>query len=708
MKSIKLTSVLFLPLDFILLTFHWLKGCAWLIGMGIKEMFDLPVTANWPYGCATEKTESGQSACLPGRKYRIFQLFGLLCPDIAVDTCDGCHCSMKMYVDHDRWKPSWLRIVALGGVLMVLWGALGALAFHGLASVLPQDVKDIVKSVVTFDDAGEKSADLALFVSPEDRAKAQEFLDSGDAFFAANTISEAILEYSNAIQKDPQNALAYLGRAKCLYAMNHSNEALSAFEKAQKYDPTLISAHLHICRLAIKMGDVERALNHVEKALSIDPQSAEAHLIQAKCLHHKGQSSEARMLVEKALTLPIDRPELYIVAASFFSDLNENERAEKYYLQALAVDPLFVDAHTGLAYLLGTQGEFDAARERLSLVLETNKDDFKVRACQAELSVLEGEINTAISIYTEISLTDDESADIAAIRKAELLINKGDTDEGSELLRRIIDNNPQELRAHVILANMYLRFRLFSLAVDHASEVLKKNKKQIHARTIICKALMGQGRFKLAISELESLMVDSPVNLEMLMLISTAHHRLGDQVTAIDYCKRALASYPDSLIPLIKLGDFYRGNGDFAAAEVNYRIGLEKFPDNPIVANNLAMLLARENESIDEARGLIDALLVRFPDNPAILDTAGWVSYNSGDYKQAKTLLARSLDFNSNDPVTYFHLGKTLIKLNDFATAEKALTSAYILSKSKPFPSQVEIDELLVYVRQKNAASQSP
>ncbi len=91
----------------------------------------------------------------------------------------------------------------------------------------------------------------------------------------------------------------------------------------------------------------------------------------------------------------------------------------------------------------------------------------------------------------KISLLDNESSELAMVRRAELLINFGDADKGANILRKILDDNPGNIKANLISGNMYLKLQLYSMAIEHVQNVLKKNRKQIHARIILSKSFIG-------------------------------------------------------------------------------------------------------------------------------------------------------------------------------------------------------------------------
>lgn len=701
MRLKKIFFIVLLPYDLLLLSFHWLKGFVWFLEFVLKEMFDLPKEVNWPYGCLTQKTKSGKSACLPGRKYANYFLFNKLCPDFKYNDCGECHCSMKMYVDHDRWKPSLFRMVVLGFVLLMCWSVPGYCCYLGLKNYLPQKTKNTIRSILFLDNQVQSIGQRPT-ISTAEKQEAIVFVKKAELLLNEGKHNEAILEYRNAIQKDPENANAYLGRGQCLIENDQKQDALSSFEKACQLDPKLQKGHLKISKILLNRGDVDKAFEHAETVLELNPNSPEAYLLLGKCFAFNGDITSAKNHVDKALSFPIDDPKLFVMAASFYSRINEIHLSETIYKKALAIDPDLIDANTGFAYLHSSQGKFKLARQQLQVIFDKDEKNFKARVCLAEINVLEGNIQRGIDQYKEIGILDDESSELALIRQAELLINFGDSDNGAKILRKILDNNPGNIKANLILANMYLKLRLYSIAIEHVQNVLKKNRKQIHARIILGKSLIGQEKYNDAIEIIESLLDQLPDNLELRLQLAAAYHQTGNKSEAIALCKKAIAQFPHSILPVVSLSNFYREYGNYDEAISSYRNALNNFPENPIVANNLAMLLVGKKETSPEAKLLADKLLEQFPNNPAIADTTGWVYYHEGEFEQAKKLISRSLNLDPNNPVTYLHLGKVLIALTEFNLAEKSLSSALILSRSRPFKGDDEILKLLKDVRKKS------
>jgi tetratricopeptide (TPR) repeat protein len=77
---------------------------------------------------------------------------------------------------------------------------------------------------------------------------------------------------------------------------------------------------------------------------------------------------------------------------------------------------------------------------------------------------------------------------------------------------------------------------------------------------------------------------------------------------------------------------------------------LTKMPNNTSILNDLAYLLAENNEGLPEALRYAKRALDAQPNNPGILDTYAYVLHKRGDNSQAAEFLAAALQqYQQND-----------------------------------------------------------
>ncbi|MDA3885663.1 MAG: hypothetical protein PF638_08725 [Candidatus Delongbacteria bacterium] len=100
-----------------------------------------------------------------------------------------------------------------------------------------------------------------------------------------------------------------------------------------------------------------------------------------------------------------------------------------------------------------------------------------------------------------------------------------------------------------------------------------------------------------------------------------------------------------------------------------YEITISKFPENTVLRNNYAYLLAEHGKDMDKSIALSIDAVEKEPDNISFLDTLAWIYYIKGDYKKAEIYIEKIftqtgvfLDPNSKE--LYDHYTKIKTKLN--------------------------------------------
>ena len=103
---------------------------------------------------------------------------------------------------------------------------------------------------------------------------------------------------------------------------------------------------------------------------------------------------------------------------------------------------------------------------------------------------------------------------------------------------------------------------------------------------------------------------------------------------------------------------------DLALMESDLRHILEQDPDNATALNALGYTLSNRTTRYDEAYALIARALELAPEEPAILDSMGWVLFQQGKAEEAVSYLQRAWD-GLPDPEVAAHLGEVLWTLGE-------------------------------------------
>ena len=125
------------------------------------------------------------------------------------------------------------------------------------------------------------------------------------------------------------------------------------------------------------------------------------------------------------------------------------------------------------------------------------------------------------------------------------------------------------------------------------------------------------------------------------------------------------------------MANFYYQIRDYQKSSEIYLSMIDADENALSAKNNLAMLYAEflnTPENIKAANALIADL--QDSENPAYLDTVGWVLYLTGEYDRAVTYLQAAVDKVGSSALLQYHLGMAFYKLEDPINAKVHLELA--------------------------------
>ena len=149
-----------------------------------------------------------------------------------------------------------------------------------------------------------------------------------------------------------------------------------------------------------------------------------------------------------------------------------------------------------------------------------------------------------------------------------------------------------------------------------------------------------------------------PSAAEQLFLLEADSLRdwSGESLKAYD---RGLTAFPQSFSLLYGRAMVHESEGQLGAMEDDLRSILAQDPDHTATLNALGYTLTNHTQRYEEAADLIERALALSPNDPASLDSLGWVYYKLGQYSESEALL-REAHNAFPDPEVAAHLGEVL------------------------------------------------
>jgi adenylate cyclase len=225
-------------------------------------------------------------------------------------------------------------------------------------------------------------------------------------------IRKSIDYYDQAIAKDPNYALAYVGLADSYLLLSPYGDippkestppARAALKKALELDDSLAQAHASSGLLATLELDVHRGISELERAIQLDPNYATAHHWLALPLMAIGQSDRA--IAEGKRAIELDPLSLICNADLSWVYFNGHryDEAEAQARKTLEMDSRFAVAHYYLGGAFQFKGKLTEAIAEYQKAAELNNNDQYSLAMLGQAYARKGQMDDARKVLARLS-----------------------------------------------------------------------------------------------------------------------------------------------------------------------------------------------------------------------------------------------------------------------------------------------------------------
>jgi len=232
------------------------------------------------------------------------------------------------------------------------------------------------------------------------------FVRAGNEFFRAGDTDNAIQEYKNALELNPNNAEAHIKLGFLFYNVKGMHkEGMAHYYKAIQLNPgdprihhDLGMALLHQRKFDEAVKYLSEALRRMPDGLSIQYNAVNMHHSLGQALFYTGKSKQAFVHFSKALRLDPNNAEAHYSLALVLAEQRDLDQALRHYSEAVRLKP-GVDTSPTLHYLLAMN--YGEARQFRQAALFAQKALDLARA--AGDKKLAQEIKKWLDIYKQLS-----------------------------------------------------------------------------------------------------------------------------------------------------------------------------------------------------------------------------------------------------------------------------------------------------------------
>jgi TolB-like protein/cytochrome c-type biogenesis protein CcmH/NrfG len=265
-------------------------------------------------------------------------------------------------------------------------------------------------------------------------------------------VEQAVEYFQDAIELDPDFALAYVGLADSYQLMRtHTSRrwdelrplALAAAEKAIELDPNLGEAQFSMAMIHHESREENLAAPFFERGLALSPNYATGRQWYSEFLSRAEENAAALEQIEIASRLDPLSPIINHIHAGRLISVHDYAGAEAKYRKAIEVDPDFARAHQGLAALYFRYlGRLDEAAIYAHRATRLNPDVSSNYALLANILWNLGDIETA-EVWSAHAIRLAPDGFDARSAQASILAAKDDWQEAASVAQQGLERVPR-------------------------------------------------------------------------------------------------------------------------------------------------------------------------------------------------------------------------------------------------------------------------
>lgn len=434
--------------------------------------------------------------------------------------------------------------------------------------------------------------------------------------------------------------------------------------------PTEPEPYQLLANILITQSKFSEALPHFNKALDLGQNKVLLMLsAQLKKMSPTDIDAYINLLSDIEVNTDIESDRL-VTLGILYAQLQKYSQAIEKLEHALTLTPDYPTALYQMAEVLKSMGRYQDSLTTLDKLLLKHPDDRQFNALQVQL---------LYSLKRNQQATDKIDQLIIKKPKDSALHNYlgltaldfNELTQSKKIFKHLLKTSPNNSAPYFYLGIIAERADLYTHAIENYLNVKTGNNiLQAHTRAI---SLHKNSRDKSRVEEITAQLIRSNKKAQTTYLLM-----LADWLKKFDYTAQAIAILDKQILVEPKNTDLLYARAmyleplDFKAAELDFKKVLQITPNNPVILNAFGYTLTVHTERYSEALTLIERALAISPEDPATIDSMGWVLYKLKRYDEAITFLSKAFSLY-NDPEVASHLIEALASANQLKEANRLL-----------------------------------
>ena len=439
--------------------------------------------------------------------------------------------------------------------------------------------------------------------------------------------------------------------------MNGDSEGLlNYFERVTEKDLSNYELVADVARRFLQQGKTDRALKLLDRVAERPDAPGELHALHGVALTSVGRTADALKAYMRAAERPPVIVAVYQAVVRILADDRRTAEALPLLVRArksFATEP---GSLLDIADLYRVIGSADArwqvqakaaALEVLAQVRSLKPEDPALALRLSDRYAQLGQADQAEAVLRELQERAPRNS-AAVSRLAELYLRSGRIPEASRQLEALRKIDPANPVTYYFLGVVALEEKQFERARNHFERAILINPGLEPAHTDLAVALLSLLRPEEAVSVLDRARKEVPPSFRIEYLSGVARSQLKRFDQALEAYSAAEKLGSTNQPPLtdhrfyFQVGALLERKGDETKSIEYLEKALELKPDYDEALNHLGYMWAEKGKNLPKARAMIEQALKAEPENPAYMDSMGWVLFKLAKHSEALDWLLKA------------------------------------------------------------------
>ena len=286
-----------------------------------------------------------------------------------------------------------------------------------------------------------------MAAQPTSNTEAYELYHKGRSLWekrSGDNIPKAIAFYKQAIERDPNYALAYAGLASAYIILPFwaGADRLDAYSKAEdaalkalQLDSNLAEGHLALGKVYFWKIDLAASLREYQRATELKPNDAGAHhWLGNDALAALGRFEEAIAEVKHAVELDPLSPVINTDLGTTFYYAHRYDESARQLRKTLEIDPTFFYAYFNLGIALQAKGDLSGAISEYEKAKQLSDNTFVSTLC-AQAKAHAGDKDAALRMLSDLDKIS-QNREVLGYYRALLYLSLNNRDEALHWLEQ--------------------------------------------------------------------------------------------------------------------------------------------------------------------------------------------------------------------------------------------------------------------------------